>query len=262
MPGSTPAAAGAALAMVVRILSRIISSQGRWRAFADAKLLTIVLLAGPWVVWIAFIVAGVVLSLEDQTIVHKAIFYATIEHDALNLWSSIICAIFEVAVLTLEAVAATILIRHWRAFRALSHSSTRLDDLASYPDPPQLSSSQPVSTTAPTTGGRKTTLRGAGRTARFADRFEGVNLGLVFRVGFFGLLVLMALIVAVLVVRLNGLSKDVTPSGHAVDHTFCSTCTSTRLTFLRVRPATLPSLLSRRPSLYSSPRKVCNHGSH
>lgn len=50
----------AALALVLRILLKILAAKGRLVRAVESKVLIVALLVAPWVAWLAFIIAGVV----------------------------------------------------------------------------------------------------------------------------------------------------------------------------------------------------------
>ena len=56
-------------------MTRIIASKGRWTTFADSRSLTVYLLASPWVAWIIYIAAAISIGLKDRSKVFRAVLY-------------------------------------------------------------------------------------------------------------------------------------------------------------------------------------------
>ncbi|KAL7409864.1 hypothetical protein BDY24DRAFT_418571 [Mrakia frigida] len=157
----------AALNIVLRIVIRIIASKGRWTTFCDSQGLHIYLLASPWVVWLIYIVSALSIGLKDRRKVFRAVLYCAIDDSSLVDGTTIFTAVINVITIVLEISVAIILCRQFLTLRSFRKAAV-------------------VST-----GG----LNQSSSSRSFT--LGGASLPLIFRLGLFGLCVILALICSI-----------------------------------------------------------------
>lgn len=74
------------------------AAKGHLIRVADSRVTSVVLVALPWLFWAAFVVAGLVVGLQDRSIVYRAIFYCGIDSDGLTFATAAVAGEFLLSV--------------------------------------------------------------------------------------------------------------------------------------------------------------------
>ncbi|CED85586.1 hypothetical protein [Phaffia rhodozyma] len=231
--GGSSGLAGSAFSVVFRVFTRIVASQGYAIRIIDSKWFSFTLLALPWALWGGVASASVAISLRNRTLIHRAVFYCTVDEKKLEVTTTAITASVTGFTIIIQLMMFGLLIYHRRALRKVlrpasssvvpsssgsDQQSNQLDEenniflqpgVTFPPDSPQegeeSSSSAAAAAAAeggtPGANGRKSGQKQSAtqKRANKPRQLKGLHGGLVLRIGLFMFCVVLAFVISIVV---------------------------------------------------------------